>query len=899
VLVGLATRWSGDTRGPAAASVADRVIATSPVQAPEPVSPIPSGPVTQVAGTIVDGSGHPITGVHVRILGVFGDTDPSGGFRIAAPAADKYTVLLDAPHVFPAEVTWRAGDPPPRILLARRARLSARVTANGAAVPGAEVSISDGSRPTLATATTDREGIARFDDLLPGPYELWARRDSAVSALVRVGDIGGDAQPDVPLELAPGTRVQGQLVVDDKLPAGATITLAPIDVDHAVRVATLDDRGHFAIDGVPHGRWRVEGAVAGYVQSGESIAEARGPREDATVRMMRAGAVSGTAIDSAGTPVANATIVLRQQGVQAALVDDRPRVTASARLRWVHPLAGHRMLPGGEFLKFGATRSGVRPAECGGGHCGVDIGSARGTIIHAAADGEISLAFTEIRGEAGRYVAIDHGDGLRTFYMHLDELRGGLEIGQKVRAGEPLGKMGATGAASGPHLHFAITQERGGRTWYIDPEPVLRHAVVLPAARAFDPIDAGKPTVIAAVRWGEVGRAVPAAAPQSFTTDTKGRFRIDGVAPGTYVAVAFAAELAPETSATFAVRTGGETGDIAIAMRPGVLVHGRVLGRDGPLAGATIIASAGTGENAHDVATTYATAQGEYTLRALSGQLVLSATAPGYGVIDRPLVLEGNTANKPRRREDFTLVIENAQLRGQVLAPDGGPAGSVTLRVVDGPTRRHAVTDATGRFTIDRVATGSYTLEVVSADYPLARIPMQSDRWVDVHLDRGGSMRCELRDARSAAPVANVRIEASGPNNQTASAVTDARGIAELRALPIGEWNVRARAKGFIEARQAVTVRASTVPQEIRIDLALGVTLGGVVRDRYGHRVAGARVWTDGVTTQSDADGNFRLADAPAGSHWIEAELEGAHGAVQLQLSPGDERMTLAIELTR
>jgi murein DD-endopeptidase MepM/ murein hydrolase activator NlpD len=889
-----------------AATSAMRFTVPSPVAVTEPAPVVisPFVPTTPVTGSIVDGAGRPIAGVRVSIReapGAAADSDASGEFRVAAPIAPQHTLLFDGPYVFPAEVAWRVGQPAPRILLARRARLEARVTANDMPMAGAEVNLTDGSRPTLATAIADRDGIARFENLLPGPYELWARRDTWVSALVRVGDVGGESQPEVVLALEASGSIRGEMLAEDKLPAGATVTLAPVDLDHAVRVATVDATGRFGIDGVPRGRWRVEGEAAGYVQSGEQFVEARYQRDETAVRMQRAGVIAGTVIDSAGAPVTNATIVVRPQGVQAALADDRRMVVSSTRLRWVHPLAGRRVLPGREGLRFGASRPGARPAECGQGHCGVDIGWQRGTVIHASADGEVVLAHVESHSEAGRAIVIDHGQGLRTYYMHLDELRGGLEVGQRVRAGDALGTMGSTGFSSGPHLHFAITQERVGRTWYLDPEPILQHAVVLPAPRALDPIDGRNATVIAALRQGD-GHTNPTQPAQTITTDARGRFRVDGIAPGMYVAVAFAPELAPGTSNAFAVRTGGETGDVTITLRPGVLVLGRVLGRDGPITGASIVAGAGVGESAHKVATTQTFAQGEYTLRALTGKITLSVTAPGYGVIERTIMLGDGAASRLREsahREDFVLVVESSELRGQVLAPDGGSAGVVALRVVEGPTRRRVVTDASGRFAITSVATGTYVLEAAAADYPVTRMTLQTEKWTEVRLERGGSVRCELRDALSAAPLSGIRVEATGPGNRTASFVTDARGVADLRALTIGDWTVTARAKGYTDAKQVVTVRPTSVPHDLRLDLSRGVTLAGVVRDRYGRRVAGARVWTDGVTTQTDADGNFRLADAPAGTHWLEAELEGSRGAVQLQLVPGDERLTLSIELTQ
>ncbi|MEJ7602595.1 MAG: carboxypeptidase regulatory-like domain-containing protein [Kofleriaceae bacterium] len=868
------------TRGPVAHT--DTVATeTAPAAGSQPAQPI--------AGWIVDGAGLPIAGVRVALRGatVTATSEPDGAFRIAAPAG-KRVLLLDAPHVFPAELAWREGQPAPRIMLARRARLEARVLANGQPVANAEVRITDGSRPTLAVATSDGNGVVRFADLIPGPYELWARQGTTVSPLVRISEIDATR---VELALAPAGSIRGKVLVDGPLPRGVTVWVEPLDLDHAVRTAALDDQGRFTIDGGPTGRWRVEAAAPGFVPSSEVIAT-RGPRDEIAVRLHRAGVVTGTVVDLGGGPVAGA-IVLRANGAGAQPVEERRRVVANARLRWVHPLAGQRTLPAFDSSRFGSSRPGARPAECGGGHCGLDLGAKKGTIIHAAADGEIALAFTEIRGEAGRYVAIDHGDGVRTFYMHMDELRSGLEIGQRIRAGDPIGTVGSTGFSSAPHLHFAITQEQAGRTWYMDPEPIIRHAVVLPAPRALDRAEASD-AVLATLRWSEVGRALTAAAPQQLATDARGRFRVEGVVPGSYVAVAFAPRLAPGTSGAFSVQTATETPDVLVTLRPGTLVHGRVLGRDGAIAGATIVAGGGTGESVHKLSNAYTNAAGEFTLHSLTGRIMLSVTAPGYGTIERVVTLD----DRARHAEDFVLTIENAQLRGQVLAPDGGTAGLVSIRIVDGPPRRRATTDAMGRFSIDRVAGGAYTIELAAADFPVKRVQLQSDRFQEIRLEPGGGVRIALRDTHSSAALPGLRIEATGPDRQVVKRVTDARGVAELRGLAAGDWSLLVRATGYATVVRAIAIRAERVPQDLRIDLARGAILGGVVRDRYGRRVPGARVSIGTLSTQSDADGNFRFDDAPTGPQQLEVEHGQTRAGISLQLRPGETRLSLSIELT-
>ncbi len=87
-------------------------------------------------------------------------------------------------------------------------------------------------------------------------------------------------------------------------------------------------------------------------------------------------------------------------------------------------------------------------------HKGVDFREKKGAPVFAAADGQIvSLG----RGlGTGRYVAIWHDNGLETQYQHLSQFQKGLRIGDRVRAGDPIGKVGCTGWCRGSHLHFAL-----------------------------------------------------------------------------------------------------------------------------------------------------------------------------------------------------------------------------------------------------------------------------------------------------------------------------------------------------------------------------------------------------------------------------------------------------------
>ena len=84
-------------------------------------------------------------------------------------------------------------------------------------------------------------------------------------------------------------------------------------------------------------------------------------------------------------------------------------------------------------------------------HPGIDIANDVGTPEVAADAGQVVFAGW---GSFGIYVEIDHGNGFHTIYGHLSAVM--VKTGQVVAQGQLIGLMGATGRASGPHLHFEI-----------------------------------------------------------------------------------------------------------------------------------------------------------------------------------------------------------------------------------------------------------------------------------------------------------------------------------------------------------------------------------------------------------------------------------------------------------
>ena len=88
----------------------------------------------------------------------------------------------------------------------------------------------------------------------------------------------------------------------------------------------------------------------------------------------------------------------------------------------------------------------------GGTHTGLDIANSEGTPIKAAATG--TVIYSGYKGSYGNLIVIDHNDGIHTYYAACSKLH--VEIGQEVKQGDIIAEVGATGNATGPHLHFEL-----------------------------------------------------------------------------------------------------------------------------------------------------------------------------------------------------------------------------------------------------------------------------------------------------------------------------------------------------------------------------------------------------------------------------------------------------------
>jgi murein DD-endopeptidase MepM/ murein hydrolase activator NlpD len=171
-------------------------------------------------------------------------------------------------------------------------------------------------------------------------------------------------------------------------------------------------------------------------------------------------AADGTALASASLtirktifPTQNVTLAPQIEALHTT-PDERQTLTTfrdavSDVKYWDDPLVAP--LPGCVISPFGVKRlhNGKPTGEI---HAGIDQRGASGTPIRAVAAGLVKIV--QPFNVLGGTVAIDHGQGLETMYLHMSKLN--VAVGDHVKKGEVIGYVGSTGRANGPHLHWVV-----------------------------------------------------------------------------------------------------------------------------------------------------------------------------------------------------------------------------------------------------------------------------------------------------------------------------------------------------------------------------------------------------------------------------------------------------------
>lgn len=254
---------------------------------------------------------------------------------------------------------------------------------------------------------------------------------------------GGDAVP-VRATILPERVSQGAMVI------GTTHKAA--SVEYAGRKLRVSPNGRFVF-GV--GRDATGPLVVNIRQPGTGVVE---HRIDVTPRDWPVEKVNGVPPQTVDPPPDIAERIRREQA-QVAAVRERDDAREEFAQAFLWPVQGR--ISG----RFGRQR--VYNGTPRSPHSGMDIAAPTGTAVKAPAGGIVTFVGPDLYLTGGTLV-IDHGAGISSNFLHLSRID--VKVGDRVEQGQAVAAVGATGRATGPHLHW-------GMNWFdtrIDPQLVLQ-----------------------------------------------------------------------------------------------------------------------------------------------------------------------------------------------------------------------------------------------------------------------------------------------------------------------------------------------------------------------------------------------------------------------------------------
>lgn len=864
--------------------------------------------------------------------GAFRLTGPDGSYRIELPpsATESPWVQATARGFFPesAAVTGPAGRRQGPALALRPALSVAGVVVDEKGVPVAGVEVRalpmPGNRFDSAsvrsggTARTTPAGRFRLPSLAAGtPHELRLSHAGFAPASSEVPPLEpGRPAADLRIVLRRGRTGFGRVVSSAEQPiAGARVALRREESggvrarrmmqltggqDEPVFEAVTGADGRFEVRDLPGGTWSLEARAAGYAPlsvPGLALPEGAGSTDLGTVMLPPGVAVEGYAVDPRGRPVEGAEIGAADSSTSVAMMRfGRPEDRTPAAVTGADGYFRIEDRRAGETINLDASRPGYARSAAPG--------------VRVPPEEPVRIVMQPASVVEGRTVD-DDGKPVAGAKIVLipTERRGGFQMrdGTSDDTGAfriedvPPGALEARAMAPGFQAAYVSNLEARAGQDLKGVEIVLATGAVV-EGRVLSP--SGKPVAGANVELMEEEARGSFRMPVSAATDGDGRYRLDGLAPGTRTIQA-THEGYRRAVRDLEVRSGENALDLSL--EGGAEVRGRVVDEGGaPVVGARV--SLREGWRSWDMPSTVSGADGSFTLAGVAdGTYRLSGQKDGYALDEegQEVIVAGTSVGGLEIK-----LSRGGAIVGQLLGLDFTDLSQVRIFSAS-PGGRTGVVRPDGSYRIDNLAPGKQrVLAMLPAGTRQAEGEVELEPGVSearLDLDFGEGVTLTGRVLRNGEPLASATVSLNGAAAGRWGE-TDHEGRFRFESLAEGTYDMVVMTRGGTRHQEKIEVAGD---RDVLVDLRTVAVSGRVTDSADRSPIAGASVVLlpregggEGrvfpTETSTDSRGAFRLADVAAGAWKLRVSQEGyapAEEDVQIEDAPV-EGIELALQAT-
>jgi large repetitive protein len=731
--------------------------------------------------------------------------------------------------------------------------------ASGLVLPGTTVNLLQGMA-VIASIVTNGTGYYSFTNLLPGNYTVQAVRTNYVTGTANVTAVSGTTQT-ANIALAPLPSSISGNVSSGGAVAGATVTLTN-NIGVVIDTTTTDGSGDYSFPSATPGAYNVVVTAAGYQSQVKTVITE--PNQAYTVDftlIANPGSISGT-IRNAVTP---ASIIA---GASVELLNGSGVVLTETTSNGSGQYSFGGLAPGIYQIRASALNFGTAIASStvtAGDPTTTDVflqpdaGSLQGTVRDAGTLAAISGATVQVVNSQNVLVAttLTNGGGQ---YSVTGLVPGSYSV-VFLAEGYSSQAVGAVITSNAPTTVNAELSRLAG---------TLTGVVQNSGA-------AGIAGSLVTVFQSNIQIA-------AVNTDENGAYTITGLAPGTYTVV-FSAENY-QTATLGAMIENGQTTtlDVTLAGSPGRLT-GTVLNEaSAPVSGATLTVQISTGTGII-IATAVTENDGTYTVEGLApGSYSVVASAVNFQTASKGAVITSNTTTTV----NFTLAADPGSIMGSVTnAQTGQPVSGANVQVSildsSGTVVAAVLSDNLGKYTVNGLAPGIYTVQVSAPDFQTnsATVQVQSNQesTADVALvPNPGAVTGTVVNSVGGAPIAGAVINVVNSSGiLVSSTLTNQDGIFMAEGLAPDTYTVFVFADTF-QNGSVGTVVLSGLTSSVSVALVSNPgAISGTVTPVVANTIIQLRD-TNNILINSvpaNSDGTFQFPNLAPGVYVVTASAPG------------------------